>query len=132
MSLDSLIGFPPSRVSTTANSLAFSCMIRAIRKIYFPLSLPESLLQVVSYAFRAAFTAKSTSFLFPFAMEASFSSVAGLIVSKYLPELGFTHFPPINKSYLFFNFTWLVLSKEGAKSQLLFKFSLVSFLDIIL
>src|ERR1700723_3718294 len=46
-----------------------------------------------SSALRAAFTASSTSALSPSAASASTSSLAGLIVSKVLPDFEGTHFP---------------------------------------
>src|SRR5277367_2401866 len=49
-----------------------------------------------SYAARAALTASSTSALSPSATSASTSSLAGLIVSKVLPDLAATHLPPIS------------------------------------
>src|SRR5271169_4984466 len=49
-----------------------------------------------SKALRAAFTASSTSALSPSATSARTSSLAGLMVSKALPDLAGTHLPPIN------------------------------------
>src|SRR5208282_4718357 len=48
-----------------------------------------------SNAFRAAFTASSTSALSPSATSANTSSLAGLIDSKVLPDFAATHLPPI-------------------------------------
>src|SRR5271155_387934 len=50
----------------------------------------------VSNALRAALTASSTSALSPSAISARTSSVAGLRVSKVLPDLGATHLPPMS------------------------------------
>ena len=61
--------------------------------MYFALSLPGIFFQYLSEAFLAAFTALSTSAAFESATSESFFSVAGLIVSKYFPEEGFTNFP---------------------------------------
>ena len=102
ISLDSLMGLPPSILSITANSLALSCIILAILKIYFPLSFPLIFDQLLK-ALLAEFTAKSTSFLLAPATLAIISSVAGFIVSKYFFEFGFTNSPFINKSYFSFN-----------------------------
>src|SRR5215469_400769 len=49
-----------------------------------------------SKAFRAAFTASSTSALSPSATGANTSSLAGLTVSKVLPDLAATHLPLIS------------------------------------
>src|SRR5450631_852455 len=49
-----------------------------------------------SKTLRAAFTASSTSALSPSATRARTSSLAGLMVSKVLPDFGATHLPPIN------------------------------------
>src|SRR5215470_2562217 len=49
-----------------------------------------------SKAFRAAFTASSTSDLSPSATSANISSLAGLTVSKVLPDLAATHLPLIS------------------------------------
>ena len=46
-------------------------------------------------ALRAAFTASSTSALSPSAASARTSSLAGLMVSKVLPDLAGTHLPPM-------------------------------------
>ena len=45
---------------------------------------------------------------------ANTSSLAGLMVSKYLPLAGFTNFPSINNSYCFLRFMCLVSSGAGA------------------
>ena len=86
-SRDSLIGLPPSSVSATANSRARSCNSRAMRKRYLPRSAPGILPHTSSNAACAAANAASTSAAPASAMSASFSSVAGLIESKYLPVL---------------------------------------------
>jgi hypothetical protein len=44
-------------------------------------------------------TASSTSLALASATSASFSSVEGLIVSKYLPLRGARHLPPMKSSY---------------------------------
>src|SRR5271167_2415648 len=49
-----------------------------------------------SSALRAAFTASSTSALSPSAASARISSLAGLMVSKVLPDLAGTHLPPMS------------------------------------
>src|SRR5271156_6557815 len=49
-----------------------------------------------SNALRAALTASSTSALSPSAISASPSSLAGLTVTKVLPDLAGTHLPPIS------------------------------------
>jgi hypothetical protein len=54
--------------------------------------------QYLSYATRAARTARSTSFSFASATSDSLSSVEGLMVSKYFFEAGFCHLPPMNSS----------------------------------
>jgi hypothetical protein len=96
-SRDSLIGFPPFMVSTTASARAFSWISRAMRKMYFDRSLAGSLLQTFSYACRAALTARSTSSASASAMSASLSSVAGFSVSNHFPECGSTNFPPMKR-----------------------------------
>src|ERR1700693_2247511 len=78
-------------------------MRRAIRKRYFPRSVPGSLLHA-GKAFCAAWYAASTSAWFASAIWASTSSVAGLMDSKYLPDLGGTNLPPMKRSYFDFSF----------------------------
>jgi hypothetical protein len=92
----SLIGLPLSRVSSTANSRARSCMMRAIRKRYFPRSAPLIRDHTRVYAVRAALTARSTSSALASATSASTSSVAGLIVLNASPEPS-TNSPPMNR-----------------------------------
>jgi len=74
-------------------------MIRAMRKRYFARSRPGILPQTFSKARRAVLTEKSTSASPPQAISVSLSSVAGLIVSKYLPVMGATNLPPMNNSW---------------------------------
>jgi len=66
--------------------------------MYFARSLPFIFDHVVSYAARAARTASSTSAAFASATSESFASDAGSIVSKYLPDRGARHAPPMNRS----------------------------------
>ena len=84
---DSLIGFPPFSDSSTANSRERSCRMRAIRKRYFARSAGEIVDQPLSYASRAACTARSTSSGPTWPTSASTSSDAGLMVGKYSPRL---------------------------------------------
>src|SRR4030095_11543507 len=100
-----------------ASSLAFSCVILAMRKIYFALSLAGIFFQTFSYAFLADETALSTSATFASATSLSFSSVAGLMVSKYLLPDGFCHSPFIKRSYCDFILAALLLSGAGAYCQ---------------
>jgi hypothetical protein len=94
-----LIGLPPSIVSRTANSRARSCSCLAIRNRYFARSLPGRSRHRSAYAVRAADTARSTSSVPASATVASFSSVAGSIVSKYRPLFGSTNRPSMNRPY---------------------------------
>ena len=80
-----MIGLPLSRVSTTASSRARSAMPRAIRNRYLPRSEPDIGDQTLSYARRAAATARSTSAAFTVDTVDSFSPVPGLIESKSAP-----------------------------------------------
>jgi hypothetical protein len=68
--------------------------MRAIRKRYFARSLASSADHPFSKASRAAVTATSTSSAPAYATSASSSSVAGLTVGWYSPDLGSTHSPP--------------------------------------
>src|SRR5258705_2916595 len=97
-----------------ANSLAFSCSILAILKIYLALSFAGIFFHTFSYAFLAAFTALSISVAPASATSLSFSSFAGLIVSKYLLLNGFCHSPLMNRSYLLLIVAALLLS--GARA----------------
>jgi hypothetical protein len=85
--------------------------------MYFARSLAGIFPHGPSYALRAAFTAASTSASLASAMRASFCSLAGLMVSKYFPLLGFTHLPPMNSSYCSFSLKWSLLSGAGASCQ---------------
>src|SRR4030095_441523 len=100
-----------------ASSLAFSCTILAILKTYFALSFAGIFFQTFSYAFLAAETALSTSATFASAISLNFSSVAGLMVSKYLLPDGFTHSPFIKRSYSGLILAAPLLSGAGAYCQ---------------
>ncbi len=97
-----------------ASSRAFSCIARAMRKMYLARSAPGSFDQYFSYAVRAALTASSTSRSSASATSASFCSVLGLTVSKYLPLRGARKAPPMNSSCRGAMVTWSVASGEGA------------------
>src|SRR5688572_6867595 len=97
-----------------ASSRAFSWIILEMRKIYFALSRAGIFFHVFSYAFRAASTALFTSASFASATSLNFSSLAGLIVSKYFLLDGFVHSPLMNKSYCLLIVAALLLSGAGA------------------
>ena len=82
MSRASLMGFPESNDSITANSFACSCINLAIRKIYFPRSAGVILDQTSRYALSAAITAASTSCLFACATLAKCASSCGFVEGK--------------------------------------------------
>src|SRR5215470_11419847 len=116
-SRDSLIGLPLSRLSSTANSRARSWMARAIRYRYLARSRPGSRPQLVSNAFRADATARSTSASPAWATRARGSSDAGLSVVNNSPAAGGTNSPSTNRLYS----RWIVTisrdSGAGAYSQ---------------
>src|SRR5262252_4856672 len=100
MFLDSKIGLPLSRVSSSASSSAcWSISSAILSKIRVrPWGLIEGHLPS-SKALRACLTASSTSALSPSATRHSTSSLAGLRVSKVLPDLDGTHLPPIRSFF---------------------------------
>ncbi len=74
-------------------------MSRAIRYRYFARSRPGIGPQTLSYALRAARTARSTSSAPASATSASTSSEAGLIDLKLPPSVGSTNLPSMNSPY---------------------------------
>ena len=86
-------------VSRTASSRERSWTMRAIRNRYLARSFPGIAPQESSYAARAAFTARSTSFSPASATSANGSSVAGLMVGKYFFEIGARNSPPMKSPY---------------------------------
>ena len=68
-----------------------------MRNKYFPRSRPDNFDQLLSKAFRAAFTAASTSAAVPSAIRLKTSSVAGLIELKCDEPL--THLPLMKWPY---------------------------------
>ncbi len=98
-SLVSLIGLPLSIDSSTANSRARSCRIRAIRYRYLARSEPGIGPQTCSYAARAALTARSTSALPASATLLRVSSVAGFTVSNVSPPCAGPNSPFTNSPY---------------------------------
>ena len=90
---------PLSSDSSTASSRERSWISRAIRNRYFALSLPLIGPQTFSNAFRAAFTALSTSAGPASLTSASTSSDAGLTVLKLRPSIVSTNSPPMNSPY---------------------------------
>src|SRR6267154_4778350 len=94
MSRLSRMGLPLSRVSSTARRRECFCTCRASAYKYFARWWPESFCQPCNAA-PAAFTAASTSATLPCATSASFSPVAGSLVSKYFPSSGARHLPAI-------------------------------------
>src|SRR5215510_8917443 len=102
-----------------------------MRYTYFPRSFAGSFDQTPSCAFRAAFTALSTSSDVASATSASFFSLAGLIVSKYSPLVGGTNFPLMKRSY----FGWIctfAVSGAGAYFQSVEKFSDTEGADVLI
>src|SRR5215212_7280962 len=90
--------------------------------MYFPRSFAGIFDHTLLYAFRAAFTALSTSSDVASPTSAILFSVAGLIVSKYFPFTGGTNFPLMNKSYRGLISTFAV-SGAGAYVQAVEKLS---------
>ena len=88
----SRMGLPLSMDSMVASSSAFSSMTSAILFSRAARSLAVQSLQAGKAA-QAAFTAASTSSLVACAHSASFSPVAGLVVTKVLPSEAGTHCP---------------------------------------
>ena len=73
--------------------------MRAIRNRYFPRSAPDIVDQVVSYALRAALTARSTSRGPAAVISERTSSSAGLTVLNAVPSNGSTNAPSMNSPY---------------------------------
>ena len=96
------MGFPPSMLSSTANSLDLSCINLANLYRYLALSLGAVFDQIFNPSF-AELTAESTSFLFPIDIEANTSSVDGDTVLRYFLEFGVENLPSIKCPY----FDWI-------------------------
>lgn len=85
------IAFPLSKDSTAANRSIFFSTKSASLTRSFPLFSGVSCLHGPSNALRAAATATSTSFSVASCTEQMTFSVDGLITSKVLPSIPFTH-----------------------------------------
>ena len=86
-SRDSFIGFPPSKLSKTANSRDLSWINLASLNKYFARWVPDNF----DHTFKpllADSTAESISDLFPNATDESTSSVEGEIVLRYFFDFG--------------------------------------------
>src|SRR5713101_2667824 len=118
-SRDSLIGLPPSIVSTTASSRARSWMIRETRKMYRA-RRDGAMRDHPSNALSAAFTARSTSTSSASTTSDSFCSVAGLMVGKCFLLCAATILPPMNNPYRDSILTWSIDSGAGAYSNVCF------------
>src|SRR5216683_3073750 len=118
-SRDSLIGLPPSIVSTTASSRARSWMMRESRKMYRA-RRDGARRDQPSNALSAAFTAWSTSISSASTTSESFCSVAGLMVGKRFWLWGATILPPMNSPYRGSILTWSMDSGAGAYSKVRF------------
>ena len=95
---DSKIGFPWSRVSSSASSSLFCSTRSAIRLRILPRSAPAIFRQspAVSAA-RAARTARSTSSTPASAISVRTPPVAGLMVGKLRPVEALRHSPPMKR-----------------------------------
>src|SRR5229473_6848124 len=118
-SRDSLIGLPPSIVSTTASSRARSWMMRESRKMYRA-RRDGARRDQPSNALSAALTAWSTSTSSASTTSDSFCSVAGLMVGKRFLLCGATILPPMNSPYRGSILTWSIDSGAGAYSKVCF------------
>src|SRR5579859_800557 len=94
----SRIGLPLSSVSAMASVSRFASMRSAI----FKRMLERSATEVRPHFSRAAWAASSASSTSSACERATWHSTSpliGLILSKYCPPLGATHFPPMKLSY---------------------------------
>ena len=108
-------GLPLSRVSSSANSSKCSVMRSPILQMIRPRS--DGVMRLhgpSSKARRAARTARSMSTASPSATSASISPVAGLMVSKVLPDTASTICPSMNSCWRVPMKSWTCLSRVGA------------------